>query len=48
MNPEDKMEMLKWLSVRNAHVPLSYLAFLLDLPALAPDADEECEARLPA
>jgi hypothetical protein len=32
MTPEDSLEMLKWLSARNAHVPVSELAFLLGLP----------------
>jgi hypothetical protein len=32
MAPEDRLEMLKWLSARNAHVPVSELAFLLGLP----------------
>jgi len=27
----DRMEMLKWVSERNLHVPLSDLAFMLDL-----------------
>jgi hypothetical protein len=27
----DRMEMLKWVSERNVHVPLSDLAFMLDL-----------------
>jgi len=27
----DRMEMLKWVSERNAHIPLSNLAFMLDL-----------------
>lgn len=29
---EDKLEMLKWLSEKNRHVPLSELAFMLDVP----------------
>jgi hypothetical protein len=28
---DDRMEMLKWVSERNLHVPLSDLAFMLDL-----------------
>lgn len=28
---DDRMEMLKWVSERNMHVPLSELAFMLDL-----------------
>jgi len=28
---QDRMEMLKWVSERNVHVPLSDLAFMLDL-----------------
>jgi hypothetical protein len=47
MSPEDKLDMLMWLSARNAHVPVSDLLFLLGLPAMARDEDEECEARLP-
>lgn len=27
----ERMEMLKWVSERNMHVPLSELAFMLDL-----------------
>jgi len=27
----DRMEMLKWVSERNLHVPLSDLAFMLDM-----------------
>ncbi len=27
----DRMEMLRWVSERNVHVPLSDLAFMLDL-----------------
>ncbi|MDQ6965892.1 MAG: hypothetical protein Q9M23_03085 [Mariprofundaceae bacterium] len=27
----DRMKMLKWVSERNVHVPLSDLAFMLDL-----------------
>jgi len=27
----ERMEMLKWVSERNVHVPLSDLAFMLDL-----------------
>jgi len=27
----DRIEMLKWVSERNVHVPLSDLAFMLDL-----------------
>jgi len=28
---QDRMQMLKWVSERNVHVPLSDLAFMLDL-----------------
>jgi len=27
-----KLEMLKWISEKNRHVPLSELAFMLDMP----------------
>lgn len=38
----DRIEMLKWVSERNRHVPLSDLAFMLDLGsnALPADANE--------
>jgi len=29
---EDKLEMLKWLSEKNRHVPISELAYMLDMP----------------
>ncbi|HXH72736.1 MAG TPA: hypothetical protein VNI58_07990 [Mariprofundaceae bacterium] len=29
---ETKLEMLKWLSEKNRHVPLAELAFMLDMP----------------
>lgn len=29
---DDKQEMLKWLSEKNRHIPLSDLAFMLDMP----------------
>lgn len=41
MTAEDRMEMLKWLSARNAHLPVSELAFLLGLPLAADHQDEE-------
>lgn len=28
---DDRLEMLKWVSERNLHVPLSDLAFMLDI-----------------
>ena len=32
-NIESKLEMLKWISEKNTHIPLAELAFLLDIPA---------------
>jgi len=29
---DTKLEMLKWLSEKNRHVPLSELAYMLDMP----------------
>jgi hypothetical protein len=47
MNTEDKMEMLRWLSGRNAHMTPSELAFLLDLPLGETDEGGERESRTP-
>jgi hypothetical protein len=47
MNTEDKMEMLRWLSLRNAHMAPSELAFLLDIPMAESDEGEEHERRVP-
>ena len=47
MNTEDKMEMLRWLSRRNAHMAPSELAFLLDIPMTEPDEGDERELRVP-
>ncbi len=44
----DQMEMLKWVSERNLHVPLSELAFMLDMDGdsiCMDDAAEELYAR---
>lgn len=41
MIPQDRLEMLKWLSARNAHVPISELAFLLGLPPVGERRDIE-------
>ena len=43
MSTEDKMEMLRWLSRRNAHMAPSDLAFLLDIPAAEMDEADERE-----
>lgn len=40
-NRESKLEMLKWISEKNAHVPLAELAFLLDLPMAEVPSREE-------
>lgn len=47
MNTEDKMEMLQWLSLRNAHMAPSELAFLLDIPMPEINEGEEREPRMP-
>lgn len=44
MAPEDRIEMLKWLSARNMHVPVSELAFLLGLPLTGGQDDEAADA----
>ncbi|HXH65156.1 MAG TPA: hypothetical protein VNH42_06595 [Mariprofundaceae bacterium] len=41
MIPEDRLEMLKWLSARNAHIPVSELAFMLGLSAVGEYGDIE-------
>jgi hypothetical protein len=46
MTPEERLEMLKWLSARNAHMPLSELAFLLGLPVVKDHGDEKAHASL--
>lgn len=46
MAPEDRIEMLKWLSARNMHMPVSELAFLLGLP-FSDGEDVDTEAPLP-
>jgi len=34
MHPEsERLEFLKWVSERNAHIPMSLLEFLIDIPA---------------
>jgi len=47
MNTEDKMEMLRWLSLRNTHMAPSDLAFLLDIPMAESDEGDERELRAP-
>ena len=47
MNTEDKMEMLRWLRGRNAHMAPSELAFLLDIPMGEMDEDDEREPHPP-
>jgi hypothetical protein len=47
MNTEDKMEMLRWLSQRNAHMAPSELAFLLDIPMTESNENDARERRLP-
>lgn len=39
----DRLEMLKWVSERNVHVPLSDLAYMLDIGGeeIAQDHNEE-------
>ena len=47
MNTEDKMEMLRWLSLRNAHMAPSELAFLLDIPTWETGDTDERESPAP-
>ena len=37
----DRMEMLKWVSERNSHIPISELKFLVGIPPFDPDEDDE-------
>lgn len=47
MDTEDKMEMLRWLSLRNTHMTPCELAFLLDIPMVEIDEAAERETRVP-
>ena len=49
MDTQDKMEMLRWLSLRNTHMAQSELAFLLDIPlAETQDSDTRIMPRAAA
>jgi len=37
----DRMEMLKWVSERNSHIPISELKLLVGIPPFDPDEDDE-------
>jgi len=44
LNPDsDRLELLKWISNRNAHIPLPLLEFLVDTPAHVPDDEDFIE-----
>lgn len=40
-NGIDRMEMLKWISERNRHVPATDLAFMLGVSLLEPDDEDD-------
>jgi len=40
----DRKDMLKWISERNAHIPMSDLEFLIGIPPLATDDDDQWES----
>ena len=47
LNPNidgDRKDMLKWISERNAHIPMSELEFLIGIPPFASDDDDEWES----
>lgn len=37
----DRMEMLKWISERNSHIPMSDLKFMIGIPPFGPDEEDE-------
>ncbi len=37
----DRMEMLKWISERNTHIPMSELRFLVGIPPFGPDEEDK-------
>jgi len=37
----DRKDMLKWISERNAHIPMSDLEFLIGIPPLGSNDDDE-------
>lgn len=37
----DRMEMLKWISERNSHIPISELRFMVGIPPFGPDEEDE-------
>lgn len=37
----DRMEMLKWISERNSHIPMSELRFMVGIPPFGPDDEDE-------
>jgi len=44
LNPDsDRLELLKWISNRNSHIPLPLLEFLVDTPQHVPDDDDFIE-----
>jgi len=44
LNPDsDRLELLKWISNRNADIPLPLLEFLVDTPPHVPDDDDFIE-----
>ena len=36
----ERLELLKWVSERNSHIPLSELKFLVGIPPFDPEEDE--------
>jgi len=36
----DRKDMLKWISARNAHIPMAELEFLIGIPPFSSDDDE--------
>ena len=37
----DRFECLRWVSERNAHIPMSELEFLIDVPGNQTDSDDD-------
>jgi hypothetical protein len=37
----DRLEMLKWISERNSHIPISELKFLVGIPPFDSEEDDE-------